>query len=56
VKAIEVKNLKKYFGKTRAVDGISFAVQKGRNFWLFGAEWRWQNHDHSVSDGLLKEI
>lgn len=34
--AIEVKNLKKYFGKTRAVDDISFEVQKGEIFGFLG--------------------
>jgi len=33
---IEVKNLKKYFGKTRAVDDISFAVEKGEIFGFLG--------------------
>jgi len=27
--AIHVKNLKKYFGETRAVDGISFEIKEG---------------------------
>ena len=34
--AIEVKNLKKYFGKTHAVDGISFKVKKGEIFGFLG--------------------
>lgn len=33
---IEVKNLKKYFGKTKAVDGISFSVEKGEIFGFLG--------------------
>lgn len=33
---IEVKNLKKYFKKTKAVDGISFEVQKGEIFGFLG--------------------
>jgi len=34
--AIEVSNLKKYFGKTHAVDGISFSVEKGEVFGFLG--------------------
>jgi len=33
---IEVENLKKYFGKTKAVDGISFEVKKGEIFGFLG--------------------
>ncbi|NTU70017.1 ABC transporter ATP-binding protein [bacterium] len=33
---IEVKNLRKYFGKTKAVDGISFDVVKGEIFGFLG--------------------
>lgn len=34
--AIEVKNLRKYFGKTKAVDDISFTVEKGEIFGFLG--------------------
>lgn len=34
--AIEVKNLKKYFGATHAVDDISFSVEKGEIFGFLG--------------------
>lgn len=33
---IEIKDLKKYFGKTKAVDGISFSVAKGETFGFLG--------------------
>jgi ABC-2 type transport system ATP-binding protein len=33
---IEVKNLQKHFGKTKAVDGVSFAVEKGEIFGFLG--------------------
>jgi len=33
---IKTKNLKKYFGKTKAIDGISFAVKKGEIFGFLG--------------------
>ena len=35
-KIIEVKELKKYFGKVKAVDGISFSVEKGELFGFLG--------------------
>jgi ABC-2 type transport system ATP-binding protein len=34
--AIEVKNLHKAFGETKAVDGVSFSVEKGEIFSLLG--------------------
>lgn len=34
--AVEVKNLKKYFGKVKALDGISFEVEKGEVFGFLG--------------------
>lgn len=34
--AVEVKNLTKHFGKTKAVDGISFSVEKGEVFGFLG--------------------
>lgn len=33
---IEIKNLKKYFGKTKAVDNISFSVERGEIFGFLG--------------------
>ena len=34
--AIEVKDLHKAFGETKAVDGVSFSVEKGEIFSLLG--------------------
>jgi len=34
--AIKIEKLKKYFGKTRAVDGVSFDVEKGEIFGFLG--------------------
>jgi ABC-2 type transport system ATP-binding protein len=36
MKVIEVKNLKKYFGKTKAIDDVSFSVEKGEIFGFLG--------------------
>jgi len=36
MKAIEVHNLKKYYGKVKAVDGISFHVEEGEFFGFLG--------------------
>jgi ABC-type multidrug transport system ATPase subunit len=33
---LKVKNLKKYFGRIKAVDGISFEVAKGEVFGFLG--------------------
>jgi len=33
---IEVRNLKKYFGKVRAIDGVSFTVEEGEAFGFLG--------------------
>jgi ABC-2 type transport system ATP-binding protein len=33
---IEIKDLKKHFGKTKAVDGVSFSVKKGETFGFLG--------------------
>ena len=33
---VEVQNLKKYYGKTKAVDGISFNIEKGEVFGFLG--------------------
>lgn len=35
-KIIEAENLKKYFGKVKAVDGISFSVERGELFGFLG--------------------
>ena len=48
---IEIKNLTKHFGKVKAVDGISFAVERAR-FSDFGAQWRRKNHYHPMYDGF----
>ena len=36
MKVIEIKNLKKYFGKVKAVDDISLEVEKGEIFGFLG--------------------
>jgi ABC-2 type transport system ATP-binding protein len=36
INAIEIKGLKKHFGKVRAVDGVSFTVKKGETFGFLG--------------------
>ncbi len=33
---LDIQNLKKYFGKTHAVDGVTFSVQKGEIFGFLG--------------------
>lgn len=36
MKALEIKNLKKYFGRVKAVDGISFEIDEGEIFGFLG--------------------
>jgi ABC-2 type transport system ATP-binding protein len=36
MKVIEVRELRKYYGKTKAVDGISFAIEEGEVFGFLG--------------------
>ncbi|NQV00147.1 MAG: ATP-binding cassette domain-containing protein, partial [Parcubacteria group bacterium] len=36
MKVIQTKNLKKYFGKTKAVDDVSFSVEEGEIFGFLG--------------------
>jgi ABC-type multidrug transport system ATPase subunit len=36
MRVIEVRELRKYYGKTKAVDGISFAIEEGEVFGFLG--------------------
>jgi multidrug/hemolysin transport system ATP-binding protein len=51
---IEVKNLKKYYGNVRAVDGISFNVKKGELFSFLGLNGAGKSTTISVICGSLK--
>jgi ABC-type glutathione transport system ATPase component len=42
---IEVKSLSKSFGKTKAVNNVSFEVERGRIFGLARPQWCGQNHN-----------
>jgi len=33
---LEIKNLKKHFGAVKAIDGVSFSIQKGEIFGCLG--------------------
>lgn len=52
--ALIISNLVKDFGRKRAVDDVSMEIYPGEVFWLFGAEWRGQEHDDSPSDGFYQ--
>jgi ABC-type branched-subunit amino acid transport system ATPase component len=43
VDAVVVKDLRKSYGDTRAVAGVSFTVRYGEIFSLLGPERRWQD-------------
>ncbi len=47
-KVLEVKNIEKYYGNksnlTKAIDNISFDVQKGEFVGIMGASRKWKNY------------
>lgn len=51
-KVIEVKNLKKYYGDVKAVDDISFYVQKGQVFTLLGPNGAGKTTTLEILEGL----
>jgi ABC-2 type transport system ATP-binding protein len=51
---IEVTNLKKYYGDTKAVDGISFTVSQGEVFALLGPNGAGKTTTIEVLEGLRK--
>ena len=53
--AIEIKDLKKYFGEVKAVDGISFSVKKGELFAFLGLNGAGKSTTISVICGSLKK-
>jgi ABC-2 type transport system ATP-binding protein len=50
--AIEVRDLKKYYGATRAVDGISFAVEQGEIFGMLGPNGAGKTTTTETVEGL----
>ncbi len=50
---VKVKNLKKYFGNAKAVDGISFEVKKGEIFGLIGPDGAGKTTTLRILAGLL---
>ena len=51
---IEIKNLKKYFGDTRAVDDISFSVEEGDLFAFLGLNGAGKSTTINILVGVLK--
>jgi ABC-2 type transport system ATP-binding protein len=51
---IEVKNLKKYYGNVKAVDGISFSVKKNEIFSLLGPNGAGKTTTLEIIEGLRK--
>ncbi len=51
---IEVKNLKKYYGHIKAVDGISFTVNQGEVFALLGPNGAGKTTTIEILEGLRK--
>lgn len=54
MKLIEIQNLKKYFGKTKAVDGISFGVDEGEIFGFLGPNGAGKTTTISAMMGFTK--
>lgn len=52
---IEIKNLKKYYGDTKAVDGISFEVKKGEVFAFLGPNGAGKTTTLEIIEGLRKK-
>ena len=50
--AIEVQNIKKYYGATKAVDGISFAVDQGEVFGMLGPNGAGKSTTTEIVEGL----
>jgi ABC-2 type transport system ATP-binding protein len=52
---IEVSSLKKYYGEIKAVDGISFTVDKGEIFGLLGPNGAGKTTSIEIMEGLRKK-
>jgi len=52
--AIEVQDLKKYYGATHAVDGISFSVEQGEIFGMLGPNGAGKSTTTEIVEGLRK--
>jgi ABC-2 type transport system ATP-binding protein len=52
---IEVSSLKKYYGKIKAVDEISFTVDKGEIFGLLGPNGAGKTTSIEIMEGLRKK-
>ncbi len=52
--AIEVQDLKKYYGSTKAVDGISFTVEQGEVFGMLGPNGAGKSTTTEIVEGLRK--
>ena len=46
---VQVENVSKHFGEFKAVDNVSFNIEKGSVYGLLGAERCWEN-DHYPND------
>ncbi|HCZ07227.1 MAG: type transport system ATP-binding protein [Thermotogota bacterium] len=52
--AVVVDNLKKYYGETKAVDGVSFSIRRGEIFTLLGPNGAGKTTTLEILEGLRK--
>jgi len=51
---INVNHISKRFGRTQAVNDLSFEVHPGGDLWAFGAKRRRENHYDPDNPGYLQ--
>jgi ABC-2 type transport system ATP-binding protein len=49
----ELRNLKKYFATQKAVDDISFTIEKGQHFRIVRAQWRRKDDADPMITGIF---
>lgn len=51
-KILEVNDLKKYYGKTKAVDGVSFTIERGNVYSILGPNGAGKTTTIEIIEGL----
>ena len=53
--AVEIENLKKYFGEVKAVDGLTFTVEEGKLFAFLGVNGAGKSTTINVMCSILQK-